>query len=36
MTATTGSPTEYGKIEETMSPVALELIGTWLTKNVMQ
>ena len=35
-TATTGSPTEYGKIEETMSPVALELIGTWLTKNVMQ
>jgi len=30
-TATTGSPAEYGKIEETFSPVALEMITTWLT-----
>jgi pimeloyl-ACP methyl ester carboxylesterase len=33
-TATTGSPTEYAKIEETISPAALELIGKWLMKNV--
>ncbi len=33
-TATTGSPTEYGKIEETISPVALELIGKWMKENV--
>ena len=33
-TATTGSPTEYSKIEETISPAALELIGKWLQKNV--
>jgi fermentation-respiration switch protein FrsA (DUF1100 family) len=27
---TTGSPTEYGQIEETMSPEALALIGEWI------
>ena len=35
-TATTGSPTEYSKIEETMSPAALELMGKWLQKNVVR
>jgi hypothetical protein len=33
-TAKTGSPSEYGQIEETISPVALELIGKWVEKNV--
>ena len=33
-TATTGSPSEYAKIEETISPAALELIGKWLENNV--
>jgi hypothetical protein len=33
-TAKTGSPTEYGKIEETFSPGAMEVIGGWLGKNV--
>ncbi|MCX6306028.1 MAG: alpha/beta hydrolase [Bacteroidetes bacterium] len=33
-TATTGSPTEYVKIEETISPTALGLIGKWLQNNV--
>jgi uncharacterized protein len=33
-TATTGSPTEYAKIEETMAPAALELMGKWIKKNV--
>jgi fermentation-respiration switch protein FrsA (DUF1100 family) len=32
-TATTGSPTEYAQIEETMSPVALEKIATWIAKQ---
>jgi uncharacterized protein len=32
-TATTGSPNEYGKIEETMSPIALELICNWILKE---
>jgi uncharacterized protein len=35
-TATTGSPAEYSKIEETISPVALEAIGSWLQKNVVR
>jgi hypothetical protein len=35
-TATTGSPTEYAKIEETISPAALELMGKWLQKNVLK
>jgi uncharacterized protein len=30
----TGSPAEYGKIEETFSPEALELIGNWLVERV--
>lgn len=29
-TANTGSPTEYAQIEETMSPVALEKISSWI------
>src|SRR3712207_976436 len=29
-TSETGSPAEYGKIEETTSPAALELIGDWI------
>ncbi|MBN2198825.1 MAG: alpha/beta fold hydrolase [Candidatus Aminicenantes bacterium] len=29
-TATTGAPSEYGSIEETMSPAALDLIGRWI------
>lgn len=28
--AETGSPTEYAKIEETISPVALKIIGDWI------
>ena len=32
-TAVTGSPAEYAKIEETISPIALEIIGKWLEKN---
>jgi uncharacterized protein len=35
-TAKTGSPTEYVKIEETISPAALELIGKWLQKNTVR
>lgn len=30
-TCTTGAATEYGEIEETMAPVALELIASWIT-----
>jgi pimeloyl-ACP methyl ester carboxylesterase len=33
-TATTGSPSEYGKIEETISPVALKYIGDWILEQV--
>ncbi len=33
-TATTGSPSEYGKIEETIAPSALELILQWIRSNV--
>jgi uncharacterized protein len=32
-TANTGSPAEYARIEETMSPVALEKITTWIAKQ---
>jgi fermentation-respiration switch protein FrsA (DUF1100 family) len=32
-TATTGSPSEYAQIEETMSPVALDTIGRWILKQ---
>lgn len=33
-TAETASPLEYGKIEETMSPFALDTITEWLLKNI--
>ena len=33
--ATTGSPTEYAKIEETISPSALVIIGNWIINNVI-
>ena len=33
-TAVTGSPSEYGKIEETFAPSALELILQWIRSNV--
>ncbi len=29
----TGSPSEYGKIDETMSPEVLELIGNWIVER---
>jgi pimeloyl-ACP methyl ester carboxylesterase len=29
-TAVTGSPTEYGQIEETFAPIALEVIASWI------
>ncbi|HUK31718.1 MAG TPA: alpha/beta fold hydrolase [Candidatus Acidoferrum sp.] len=32
-TANTGAPTEYADIEETIAPVALEKIGSWLLKQ---
>jgi fermentation-respiration switch protein FrsA (DUF1100 family) len=32
-TAATGAPSEYAQIEETISPVALEKIGSWLLKQ---
>jgi len=32
-TAKTGAPTEYAEIEETMSPVALEKITSWILKK---
>jgi uncharacterized protein len=32
-TAKTGSPNEYSKIEETMSPIVLELICNWILKE---
>jgi fermentation-respiration switch protein FrsA (DUF1100 family) len=31
--AKTGSPAEYGQIEETISPVALDKIATWIVKQ---
>ena len=31
--AKTGAVTEYGKIEETISPEVLEVIADWITKN---
>jgi uncharacterized protein len=33
-TAQTGTPTEYAQIEETISPVALTIIGDWILKHV--
>ena len=32
-TAQTGGVSEYGKIEETMSPKVLEMIGTWIKET---
>lgn len=32
-TAKTGAPAEYGEIEETISPVVLEKIGSWVRKQ---
>jgi fermentation-respiration switch protein FrsA (DUF1100 family) len=32
-TATTGSPTEYAKIEETIAPSVMVLIGKWIVNN---
>lgn len=33
-TAETGLPVEYGKIEETMSPLVLDTISNWLHENI--
>jgi len=33
-TAETGIPSEYGKIEETISPVVLELVGGWILEHM--
>ena len=33
-TATTGAPSEYAQIEETMSPVALETMSAWILERV--
>ena len=32
-TCTTGAPSEYGKIEETIAPAALQAIGDWIVKH---
>ena len=32
-TATTGSPAEYGTLEETFAPTALQLIGEWIARH---
>ena len=32
-TSETGSPAEYGRIEETISPTVLKLIGDWVVKR---
>jgi pimeloyl-ACP methyl ester carboxylesterase len=32
-TSATGSPSEYGKIEETFAPAALKIIGDWILKR---
>lgn len=34
--AKTGSPAEYGKIEETFSPVAMKTIGDWIADKALQ
>ncbi|HTX89387.1 MAG TPA: hypothetical protein VMC08_10385, partial [Bacteroidales bacterium] len=33
-TATTGSPDEYGKIEETIAPAVLEKISDWILSEI--
>jgi len=32
-TCTTGSPTEYGNIEETLAPIALQTMGDWIAAH---
>jgi hypothetical protein len=32
-TTTTGAPSEYGTIEETMSPAMLETVSAWILEN---
>ena len=32
-TAETGAPDEYARIEETMAPAALSVIGDWVVRN---
>ena len=34
-TSITGSPEEYGKIEETISPILLEVIGSWARERLI-
>jgi fermentation-respiration switch protein FrsA (DUF1100 family) len=33
-TAQTGHPREYGKIEETIAPVVLQMVGDWILRIV--
>ena len=33
-TATTGAPSEYGRIEETFDPAAIDVIGNWIDEQV--
>ena len=35
-TAGTGAVGEYARIEETIAPVALGVIGNWLSRNILQ
>lgn len=35
-TAQTGSPSEYAKIEETISPAALEMIANWISEHTQE
>ncbi len=35
-TAKTGSPSEYAKIEETISPTALEIVGNWISEHTQE
>lgn len=34
-TSETGSPAEYGRIEETINPTVLKLIGDWIVKRTV-
>jgi fermentation-respiration switch protein FrsA (DUF1100 family) len=35
-TSKTGSPSEYAKIEETISPTALEIVGNWISEHTQE
>jgi pimeloyl-ACP methyl ester carboxylesterase len=35
-TATTGAPSEYGTIEETMSPLALKMVSEWIAARTLR